>query len=650
MVAEMNKENTSIKFFRLIFVILFSFFVIFYLPKIEFDNSLESWVPENSTEIADYKKFLQEFGGDALVVVVFHDPDGFQSEQARQQLTEFRMVLQKLPGVNNVVRYPIPLFRLKKSPAKSLDTFIISFSPPSPANPNRPELLMSIRESLERIPIESHIAGTGVLHQAINDETQRYTIVFLSIGLLFLIALLLFVLRNLAAFLLTLGVSVGGILTLLIFSAILKIQLSMITVVLPVLILFYGTSNSLHILFHQGNFKRVLIPCLVATGTTCTGFMVFLADPIPLLKDFALLGISGLIGGLAWALIFFFPQQFSFQPHKFTIHLIRRFSIVSKLANPIIPFVLLSLIAMAIPGILMIKGEIYSLEILSPSNESVKDHHFIEKKVGNYLPLEYTVEASEVQTEHLNRWISSVFELQEVDGVLSYLNFYSFSEAQKYGYLSQDGNLGRITFLMPILSTTEGISLAKKIDHLAENHLGGYKPAINGYVTLYATVANELKKSFLKSIVLAFIFVFLLILIYLRDLKLFLAAILPNVFPVVFVIGLMGWLKISLNMVTVPIGCLLLCVIVDDTVHFLFWYKQTGDLGKAFLEAGPGIFMTSLTLIVGFSVFLLASSPPIRYFGILGIAALFAALIGDLVLLPLILKAMESKGFRWLSK
>jgi hypothetical protein len=196
----------------------------------------------------------------------------------------------------------------------------------------------------------------------------------------------------------------------------------------------------------------------------------------------------------------------------------------------------------------------------------------------------------------------------------------------------------------------KGISLAKRIGRLAEISLGGYKPAINGYVTLYATVANELKNSFLKSIALAYVLVFFLLLVYLRNLRLFLAAILPNVLPVVFIIGLMGWLKISLNMVTVPIGCLLLCVVVDDTVHFLFWYKQTGELEMTFVEAGPGIFMTSVILIVGFSVFLLASSPPIRYFGILGITALLTALIGDLVLLPIILKKMESGGFRWLPK
>jgi len=642
-----KREKIHIKISRFIFLILFAILAIHYLPKIEFENSLESWVPVGSTKITAYKKFLKEFGGDALLVIVFHDSNGFKSEAARQQLIEFQKNLQTLTEVKNVFKYPIPLYQLKKSPDEGIKTLLVTFSPPSPINPNRPELLINIQDLLKNIPIEYHIAGTGVLHKAINDETQKYSFVFLSVGLLFLMTLLLFVLRSLTAFLLTIGVSVGGILTLLICSAILKIQLSMITVILPIIILFYGTSNSLHILFHKGNFKQVLAPCLIATGTTCIGFLVFSADPIPLLKDFSLLGISGILGGLLWAYIFFFPQQFFFQPPKFAVNLFRRFPTASK---PIIPFIVLCLIAALVPGILKIRGEIYSLEILSPTNERVLDHHFIEKNVGNYLPLEYTVEINEVQPNELNRWISSVFELHEVDGVLSYTNFLSLLESRRYGYISQDGNLGRVTFLIPILSTTKGISLVERIDLLAEKNLGGYRPKINGYVTLYATVADELEKSFLKSIVLAFVLVFILILIYLRDFRLFLSAVFPNVFPVVFIIGLMGWLRISLNMVTVPIGCLLLCIIVDDTVHFLFWYKKTGDLRKTFLEAGPGIFLTSLILVVGFSVFLLALSPPIRYFGILGITALVTALIGDLVLLPIILRMMESRRIRLVRK
>jgi len=629
------------KIYRILFLLLFTVLMIHYLPKIEFDNSLERWVPPPSTEIADYKDFLDQFGGDALLVIVFHDSSGFKSEATTHKLNEFQKQLKTLPDVKNVFKYPLPLYRLKRRPNENIYTLVLTFTPPSHLNPNRPELIVKVQNLLKDIPIESHLAGTGVLHKAINDETQKYTFVFLTIGMLFLMSLLLFVLKNTRAFLLSIDISIGGVLTMLICSAMFKISLGMITVILPVLVLFYGTSSSLHILFHQGNFKQVLLPCLLASCTTAIGFLVFLVDPIPLLKDFALLAISGIVGGLMWAFVFFFPQLFYFQPREYIVSLFHRFPIASK---RIILFIFLGLMMAMIPGILKVKAEIYSLEVLSPSNERVVDHHFIEKNVGNYLPLEYTIELGKVSPIELNNWISSVFELDEIDGVFSYTHFLPFLDARSYGYISKDGKIGRITFLIPILSTTKGMDLVRRIDSISEKILSNYQPKINGYVTLYAIVADELKKSFIESLLIAFVLVFLVMLTYLRNFKLFFAAILPNVFPIVFIIGLMGWLKISLNMVTVPIGCLLLGIIVDDTIHFLFWYKKTDNLRITFIEAGPGIFLTTLILVMGFSVFLFAAAPPIRYFGILSIVALITAVIGDTILLPIMLRIFDAFG------
>ena len=241
-------------------------------------------------------------------------------------------------------------------------------------------------------------------------------------------------------------------------------------------------------------------------------------------------------------------------------------------------------------------------------------------------------------------WISSVFELEEIDGSLSYLSFSRFADPQDYGYISRtDSNFARVTFLVPLLSTTRGMALVGWIDKLAEQHFENYTPEVTGYITLYATVADNLAHSFQRSIFLAFLFVFTLFFIYLRNIKIFIAALLTNIFPILFILGLMGWLEIPLDMVTVPIGALLLGIIVDDTSHFLYWFKQTGDLRMTFIEAGPGIVYTTIILIFGFSVFLFSSVPPIRYFGILSISALLSAVFSDLVLLPIILQMLEKK-------
>jgi predicted RND superfamily exporter protein len=628
------------KLFRLIFVVLFAFLLFRYLPRVKFENSLERWIPESSKVKATYKEFLKKFKGDTLLVIAFRESDDLEQEEVKRQIVVVQKQIRALPHVSNVFDWPFPLFRLKRYPSEKTYSFIVAFPPPSHLNPNRPELLEKIENILEKIPVESHIAGTGVIHRAINEETRRSTILFLSMGILVLSILLFVILKRLSAFLLTIGISLGGVCTLLLSSAILNIPLSMISIILPVLTLFYGASNSLHILFHNGNFKKVFMPCFVATLTTCISFFVFLADPIPVLRDFAVLAMAGILGGLLWAFIFFFPWFYFYVPRGNLTKRFYSFPTPSRL-NILLLFV--GFLLVLIPGVTRLKSEIYSLSVLSPSNQSVLDHQFIERHVGNYIPLEFTVEIDKANDDAVNRWISYVLAFREVNGTLSYLDFPSSLDPRQYGYVSEDNKLGRITFLIPLLSTTQGISLVKRIDSLGLKILGMHKPEITGYVTLYASVADELKKSFLKSLFLAFIFVFIIILVYFRSFRLFVASLLPNIFPILAIVGMMGWLRIPLDMVTVPIGCLLLGIIVDDTIHFLYWYKKTGDLRKTFIEAGPGICFTTFILAIGFVVFLISSAPPVRYFGILSITALVSALISDFVLLPVILKLTDKE-------
>ena len=629
------------KWLRVLFVAVFAVLMIRYLPKLEFENSLDRWVPPGSPAIAHYREFLDEFGGDGLLLVAFHDPGGFKSDESQATMMSVWDRLQDLPEVTGASIFPPPLYRLKKPHDESVTTFIITFSPPSHVDPNRPELLKAVRDILETVPLESHVAGTGVLHEAINEETQKYTVVFIGLGLVFLFVLLLFVLKSARAFLMTVGVSVGGVSSLLLAAAILDIPLSMVTVILPVLVLFYGTSSSLHVLFHRGDFRLVMLPCFLAILTTAIGFVTFLPSAIPLMRDFAWLGVAGIAGGFAWAVLLFYPRQYSFEPRGDILRFFRRFPIVSR---PLVLVLFLAVGAVMVPGLLKVKADIYSLDVISSSNGRVRDHRFIEERVSRYVPLEYTVEVDKVKTAALNDWISSVLELEEVDGAVSYLNVSAFASGGGSPYLSRDGRMGRLTFLISILSTGRGLSLVNRVDALAAEKMPGVRPEVNGYVTLYAVVADELQRAFVSSLASAFAFVFLVLALFLRNARLFFASILPNALPVLYIIGLMGWTGLTLNMATVPIGCLMLGILVDNTIHILFWYRKNSSLRQAFDEVAPGMFLNSLILVVGFSVFLFAASPPIRYFGILSILALTTGLASDSVLLPVLVRLVTAKG------
>lgn len=633
----MIKMNSRSKIFRTLFLILFLSVTGFILPRLIFDDSLQNWVPQDSKIVKDYQSFLMDFKSDAFIIFSIVDSTGGAQDIFSETINGLIKQISQMQHVRTVRRWPPPFLQYKTRLHQDIQSFFITYLPPSHTNPNRPDLIQNLTNFLNTASVDYHLAGTGLIHKAINDMTRRASRRFLGIGLSILFILLFLLIRNFQVILKTLGISLGSVAFVILTAYLLNIQFNLIMSILPILILFYSTSVSIHILNHQGDFKKVFWPTLTAVLTTCAGFSVFLLESAPLLRDFGLLAIIGLAGGLFWAVILFYPDKNSVKtefPYRDKMHLIKKYWNIRSLFLGMILFIFL------IPGALRIKSEINTLYILPRSNRTIQDYLFIEKHVGPSVPIEYRVDMNQTDNQDLRDWIEAVYRIDKVGAVMSYLAIPAWLDSKKLGYVSKDGNTGRVTFFVPMLSTTEGLALVHQIDNLAMERFPDSHviPKPTGYVSLYVSVAHHLAKSFRESLLLAFIFVFLIIFIYLRSLKLFLASILPNLFPVLAIVGVMGWFHIPLDMVTVPIGCLALGIIVDDTIHFLYWYRKTENLHLALEKAGPGIVITSLISILGFSVFLFAEAPPVRYFGILSITAMITALFADIVILPVLLE------------
>jgi predicted RND superfamily exporter protein len=635
--------NSRIKIIGPLLLILSIAATIFFIPRLIFDDSLQSWVPPESQIINDYKTFLAEFKTDALMIVSIVNSKGADEDAFSNAVDSITKQIAGFQHVKSVGSWPPPFLKHKTKSPNNIHSFFISFLPPSHLNPNRPELVQDLTEFLDSANVEYHLAGTGVIHKAINDFTSHASRRYLLIGIALLIILLVVYLRDFQIILKTVGISLGSVSLVLLAAYLLGIQFNMIMSILPCLILFYSTSISIHILNHRGDIRKVLWPTVIAVLTTCAGFSAFLLDPAPLLRDFGLLAIVGLVGGLFWALILFYPDHGSLRadlPFKNKIHFIE------KLWNSSSLFVGIILFAFLIPGVFRIKSEINILSTLPGGHRTVQDYLFIEKNVGPYVPVEYCVDISQTNSQDLSNWIEAVYSLDKVGAVMSYLAIPVWMDQRNFGYVSEDGRTGRVVFFVPVISTTEGMQLVHQIENLAKEYFPDSRviPKPTGYVSLYVSVANHLAKSFRQSLLLAFVFVFLLILIYLRNLKLFLASVLPNLFPVIAILGVMGWFHIPLDMITVPMGCMALGIIVDDTVHFLYWYRKTDSVHLALKNAGPGSVITSLIYILGFSVFLFSEANPVRYFGILSITTMATALFGDIVILPVILMKIGRKN------
>lgn len=131
----------------------------------------------------------------------------------------------------------------------------------------------------------------------------------------------------------------------------------------------------------------------------------------------------------------------------------------------------------------------------------------------------------------------------------------------------------------------------------------------------------------------------------LRSVRLGVLSTLPNFFPIILVFGGLGWLGQPVDIGTMMTASIGLGIAVDDTVHFLTWFKRSIDGGlsrreavcNAYLRCGSAIIRTTIICGAAMILFALSSFGPARQFGNTICWLLGAALIGDLLLLPALL-------------
>ncbi|WP_145419477.1 MMPL family transporter [Planctomycetes bacterium K23_9] len=131
-------------------------------------------------------------------------------------------------------------------------------------------------------------------------------------------------------------------------------------------------------------------------------------------------------------------------------------------------------------------------------------------------------------------------------------------------------------------------------------------------------------------------------------------SMIPNVFPVLLIFGVMGHRGNLVDIGTMMTASVAMGVAVDDTIHFLSWFRSYLDKGMDRVEAviqtyrrvGPAMTQTTIVGGLGLFVFALSTFTPTQRFGTLMLVLLGAALVGDLILLPALLAGPLGKCFK----
>ncbi|PHO10130.1 hypothetical protein CPG37_05520 [Malaciobacter canalis] len=168
---------------------------------------------------------------------------------------------------------------------------------------------------------------------------------------------------------------------------------------------------------------------------------------------------------------------------------------------------------------------------------------------------------------------------------------------------------------------------------------------LSNLMVLYNNMLQSLFDSQVKTLGFVILTLFIMFLILFRSFTIATIAILANIVPISIIFGIMGWLKIPLDIMTITIAAISIGIGVDDTIHYIHRFKEEFKKDHNYINAmqrshrsiGFAMLYTSIAVMVGFSILVLSNLIPTIYFGILTVVVMATILASALLLLPRLL-------------
>jgi predicted RND superfamily exporter protein len=175
---------------------------------------------------------------------------------------------------------------------------------------------------------------------------------------------------------------------------------------------------------------------------------------------------------------------------------------------------------------------------------------------------------------------------------------------------------------------------------------------LTGLLVLYNNMLQSLFGSQIFTLGITVLMLAGMFLVLFRSLRIALIAMIPNVLPVSVVLGVMGWLNIPLDMMTITIAAISMGIAVNATIHYVYRFKHEFQKDREYLPTmyrchgsiGRAMYYTSATIIMGFSILALSNFIPSVYFGLLVGLVMFIAILAALTLLPQLLILVQPFG------
>ncbi len=215
-------------------------------------------------------------------------------------------------------------------------------------------------------------------------------------------------------------------------------------------------------------------------------------------------------------------------------------------------------------------------------------------------------------------------------------------------YISVDKDEARIAVrIKDSLKNLRRDDLIKKIETELNTKLNLSKEEykLAGVLILFNNLLQSLFKSQILTLGIVMLGIFFMFFILFRNISLSVIGVIPNFIAAFFILGIIGLMKIPLDMMTITIAAITIGIAVDNSIHYIYRFREEfkkikdydKTLDRCHNTVGIAILNTSVTIVFGFSILFLSNFIPTIYFGIFTGIAMLLAMISVLTLLPKLL-------------
>jgi hypothetical protein len=565
----------------------------------------------------------------------------------------------------------------------------------------------------EKYPfLDIYLTGGVMIDTAFGDAPRRDMSTLIPVMFTFLLLLILFSLRSIFATVATLIVIVLSTVTGLGLAGWLGMVLTPASANAPVIILTLAVADSIHILvtaFYRmrlGNTKHRAIqesirvnlqPVLITSLTTAIGFLTMNFSDAPPFRDLGNIVAMGVLSAFFYS-VFFTPALMAIAPMR-----VKKENDASKNR----PFAILAefVISYRTPIfwiiIILIIGTSSGISKIYLNDEFIKyfDHSY---------PFRV---ASDISAEHLAGleiidWdldsgeeggINDPVYLQNVEDFANWFreqpevrHVYAFTDIMKrlnknmhgddpyYYKLPEERNLAaqylllyemnlpfgldlnnrinvdksttRMTVATPNIGTAAVLSLERKGRAWLNEHAPTMQTYGSGLSIIFSSISERNIRSMLKGSVIALVLISLIMIIALKDIRLGLLSLAPNLTPAFMAFGVWGLVVGQVGLAVSVMIAMTLGIVVDDTVHFLSKYQRgrnehdmnaEDSIRYAFNTVGSAIWVTSLALVGGFTILSFSGFQVNAHMGVMTAITIIFALLLDFFFLPTLLLKLE---------